>query len=89
MSKNTDDLLMKLAVTGVNHLEKECENFTSEQWQSIETRAASLACRMMYLSEYAMHRGAAGCGDSGHDAATKAANIKFKRARKLAGFTYP
>lgn len=89
MSDRTDALVVTLARTGVSLLEEKVKTYKSDKWQQIETRATALACRLFFLAAYAMHRGAAGCGDHGHEAALKAANKKFKLARKMAGFTYP
>jgi hypothetical protein len=89
MSDRIDQTAIRLAFTGLNLLEEKVKNYSGEKWQQIETRATAIACRLFYLAEYAKYRGAAGCGDHGHEKASKAADKKFKLARKMAGFSYP
>lgn len=41
------------------------------------------------LVEYLERRGAAGCGDSGHDEAMKQSTKRLKKVRNALGYTYP
>lgn len=51
---------------------------------------ASLLCTISgELSEYLEWRGAAGCGDHGHDEALAKAQKRRKKIRKALGYTYP
>lgn len=89
MSRNMDRLLMRLARCGTNQLEEEAAKLKSSHWQELEQKATALACRLFFIAEYADRRGAAGCGDHGHYEAVSKANRKYKKARKLAGFSIP
>lgn len=57
--------------------------------QDIERQAAALAQGAAMLSAYADARGAAGCGDSGHEAAIKHAQKRLKAVRRAMGYTAP
>lgn len=54
-----------------------------------ESWLTAVAARAAHASRYLMHRGAAGCGDSGHDEALKDADRGNKAMRKVLGYSYP
>lgn len=57
--------------------------------QDLGREASGLAQHAAWLSEYLEFRGAAGCGDHGHDEAAVKADAKLKTVRKAMGYTYP
>lgn len=89
MTSEMDRLLMKAAYTSNDELEKIVNGLSSEQKQTLEDKATYLACRLFFLSGYLLRRGAAGCGDSGHEDSMKVGQKKLKKARKVAGYLRP
>ena len=57
--------------------------------QSLSDHASNLSVIAAELSEYFDYRGAAGCGDHGHDAALAKAQKRRKKVRKALGYTCP
>ena len=70
-----------------NHLER--LNLNSRDIQELASEASSLCAITGELSEYFEWRGAAGCGDHGHDDALKKAQKRRKKVRKALGYSYP
>lgn len=57
--------------------------------QRLAREADALAQDAAWLSAYLDQRGAAGCGDNGHEEAVKYADKRKKQIRKVLGYTYP
>lgn len=57
--------------------------------QQAERWLSQIASTAGDRAAYLMKRGAAGCGDSGHDDAIKYAGLRLKAVRKALGYTYP
>jgi hypothetical protein len=62
---------------------------TNVALQDLERELSALACTAGRCAKYLMLRGAAGCGDHGHEAAAKAAEKISKPLRKALGYSYP
>ena len=81
--------LMTAYLCGSRTLEQLAEGLTPAELQEAETVAAYMAVGAAKASAYLLMRGAAGCGDHGHDDANKKAKKAEKKARQLIGFSYP
>ena len=57
--------------------------------QGLASHASQLSALAGELSEYLEYRGAAGCGDHGHDEALAKAQKRRKKVRRALGYTYP
>lgn len=55
--------------------------------QEIEREADHLAQRLAFLSGYLSRRGAAGCGDAGHDESLKHGQRVMHQTRKALGYS--
>lgn len=65
------------------------EGMSTPELVEFSDSCLGFAAILAELSEYAMYRGAAGCGDHGHEKARKKAEAQAKRVRKALGYTYP
>ena len=74
---------------GFNHWDEAFKKIHPSKIQDLERTADGLCQQYALLSGYLSLRGAAGCGDHGHEDAMKEANKKLKKVRKALGFTYP
>ena len=57
--------------------------------QELERNADHLAQKLVMISEYLAVRGAAGCGDGGHENALAASGKRVVKVRKVLGYTQP
>lgn len=90
MDKITKKALRAIAVPAFDWdrwFRRNCRN--GNEVQAIQDRLLSIAQWSAHLAEYLSYRGAAGCGDHGHEPAKKAADKKLRRVRKALGYSYP
>lgn len=66
-----------------------CDTNRSKAVRELEEKVSRAMQDLAWAQGYLMSRGAAGCGDPGHDEATKEAEKHLKKVRKAMGFTMP
>ena len=62
---------------------------SADQLRALQDQADHLAIQCGMVSRYLEYRGAAGCGDHGHDAALAQAMRARKKIRRALGYAMP
>lgn len=81
--------LMQVMLATRDVLDSSIASLDAHQIQCLAREADAVAQRTAWISKYLDYRGAAGCGDSGHDEAVEQANAHLKTVRKAMGYSYP
>lgn len=85
-----DEIFKPLArTTKRDNLKVVCDTNSCGAIGELEEKVSRVMQDLAWAQGYLMSRGAAGCGDSGHDEATKVAEKCLKKVRKAMGFTMP
>jgi hypothetical protein len=85
-----DEIFKPLAsTTKRDNLKVVCDTNRGEVVRELEDKVSRTMQDLAWAQGYLMARGAAGCGDSGHDEAVKDAEKRLKQVRKAMGFTMP
>jgi hypothetical protein len=71
------------------NLNKLCDEMPTPGISELEEMTSDLMQKLAFAQGYLMSRGAAGCGDSGHEEAMKEGQKHLKKVRKAMGFTAP
>jgi len=87
--QRTKALVNKSLKLTIADADKWVTRLTDIEKQALERTMFHAAVNFAVWSEYMSYRGAAGCGDCGHDSAIKAAEKMRKRVRKVFGHAYP
>jgi len=77
------------STTSRENLKRFCETHGITGVAEFERMISSAIQALAWAEGYLMARGAAGCGDSGHEDAAKHADKHLRKIRKAMGFTTP